>query len=137
MAHEKLLKMLEKAIKIEDKAVELYGETTLMIENVAVKLLIESMRMDSAKHARIYRTIKRVLEETPYSLKDFHVERWVDKLVAKRELAEHIKAEEDMIALLEETIPKIEQKTIKALLEHVLEDEKRHHAMLKKDILNV
>ncbi len=128
--HKELLEMIERAIKIEKKAVELYQETAKTVDNAAVKLLIDELGMDSGKHAKMYQTIERVLREQPYSFKDFHEEKWTDKLVAKRDLNEHIEVEKNMIEILEEQIKIVKQPTIKAILEHILEDEKRHHKTL-------
>ena len=132
--HKELLELIARAIKIEKKAVELYQETAKTVDNAAVKLLIDELGMDSGKHAKMYQTIERVLKEQPYSFKDFHEEKWTDKLVAKRDLAEHIEVEKHMIEILEEQIKVVTQPTIKAILEHILEDEKRHHKILMQVI---
>ena len=132
--HKELLEMIERAIEIEKKAVELYQETAKTVDNAAVKLLIDELGMDSGKHAKMYQTIERVLKEQPYSFKDFHEEKWTDKLVAKRDLAQHIEVEKNMIEILEEQIKVVTQPTIKAILEHILEDEKRHHKILMQVI---
>jgi rubrerythrin len=132
--HKELLDFVERAIKIEKQAVELYEDTAKTIDNAAVKLIIEELGMDSNKHAKMYQTIERVLKKQPYSFKDFHEEKWTDKLVAKRDLSKHIKIEERMIELLEEHLKIVKQPTIKAILEHVLEDEQRHHKILMQVI---
>lgn len=132
--HKELLEMITRAIKIEERAVELYKKTAETVDNAAVKLLIDELGMDSGKHAKMYRTIERVLKEQPYSFKDFHEEKWTDKLVAKRDLKEHIEVEKLMIELLQEQIKIAEQPTVKAILEHILEDEKRHHKILMQVI---
>jgi rubrerythrin len=135
MPHEKLLEMIARQIAVEDKAVEIYRETLKTTDNAAIKLLFDGMAMDSGKHAKMYRTIENVLKKQPYSFKDFHEDRWTDKLVAKRELEKHIKMEEEMIELLKQELTMVEQKTIKAILEHILQDELRHHKTLK-DVIN-
>ena len=73
--HKELLEMIARAIKIEDTAVELYKKTAETVENAAIKLIINELGMDSAKHAKMYRTVERVLKEQPYSFKDFHEEK--------------------------------------------------------------
>lgn len=132
--HKELLEMIERAIKIEKEAVELYKKTAETVENAAVKLMIDELGMDSGKHAKMYQTIERVLKEQPYSFKDFHEEKWTDKLVAKRDLSQHIEVEKLMIEILNEQIKIVKQPTIKAILEHILEDEKRHHKILMQVI---
>lgn len=132
--HEELLKMIARQIKVENQAVELYQKTAKTVENAAVKLIIDELGMDSGKHAKMYETIERVLKKQPYSFKDFHEEKWTDKLVAKRDLKQHIDIEAKMIELLQEEIQMVQQPTIKAILEHILEDEKRHHKVLMQII---
>lgn len=132
--HKELLEMISRAIKIEEKAVKLYKKTAETVSNAAVKLLIDELGMDSGKHAKMYRTVERVLKETPYSFRDFDESRWIDKEVAKRDLKEHIEVERKMIELLEEQIKSVEQPTIKAIFEHILEDERRHHKILMQVI---
>ncbi|MFW9984581.1 MAG: ferritin family protein [Candidatus Odinarchaeota archaeon] len=132
--HKEILEMISRAIKIEEKAVELYKKTAETLSNAAVKLLIEELGMDSGKHARMYRTVERVLKETPYSFRDFDESRWIDKEVAKRDLKEHIEVERKMIELLEDQIKIVKQPTVKAIFEHILEDERRHHKVLMQVI---
>jgi rubrerythrin len=132
--HKELLDMISRAIKIEAKAIELYERTAKTVTNAAVRLLIEELGMDSAKHKKMYQTVERVLKETPYSFKDFDESRWIDKEVAKRDLKEHIEVEKHMIELLEGQIKNVKQPTIKAIFEHIYEDEQRHHKILMKVI---
>jgi rubrerythrin len=132
--HKELLEMIERAIKVEKQAVKLYKETANTVDNAAVKLIIDELGMDSGKHAKMYQTIERVLRKQPYSFKDFHEEKWTDKLVAKRDLSKHIEIEKQMIELLQEQIKIVKQPTIKAILEHILEDEHRHHKILMQVI---
>ncbi len=132
--HKEILEMISRAIKIEEKAVELYKKTAETLSNAAVKLLIEELGMDSGKHARMYRTVERVLKETPYSFRDFDESRWIDKEVAKRDLKEHIEVERKMIELLKDQIKIVKQPTVKAIFEHILEDERRHHKVLMQVI---
>ncbi len=132
--HKELLEMIARAIKVEKKAVELYKKTANTVNNAAVKLLIDELGMDSGKHAKMYQTIERVLKEQPYSFKDFHEERWTDKLVAKRDLSQHIEVEKRMIEILNEQLKFVKQPTVKVILEHILEDEKRHHKILMQVI---
>lgn len=132
--HKELLEMIARAIKIEKEAVKLYKETANTIDNAAVMLLIDELGMDSGKHAKMYETIERVLKKQPYSFRDFHEEKWTDKLVAKRDLKKHIEIEKHMMEILEEQIKTVKQPTIKTILEHILEDEKRHHKILMQVI---
>lgn len=128
--HKELLDMVTRAMKIEARAIELYEKTAKTLTNAAVKLLIEELGMDSAKHLKMYQTVERVLKETPYSFKDFDEQRWIDKEVAKRDLKQHIEVENQMIELLKEQIKNVKQPTIKAIFEHIYEDELRHHKIL-------
>ena len=54
--HKELLEFIERAIKIEKKAIKLYADTAKEIDNAAVKLIIEELGMDSNMQ-KVYRLL--------------------------------------------------------------------------------
>ncbi|MFQ5831985.1 MAG: ferritin family protein [Candidatus Thorarchaeota archaeon] len=131
MDREELTKILDYQIEIEEKAIQAYEEAMEMIGNFAFKLVFEELLMDSRKHKRIFEVIKQTLTIPP-SEWDLAVSRRIGEYISPIELEEHIKLEEDMINTLKKQIKTMKDETIKRLLEHVLEDENRHHSVLKK-----
>ncbi|MFW9800113.1 MAG: ferritin family protein [Candidatus Thorarchaeota archaeon] len=131
MDRDELTKMLEHQIGIEEKAIKAYEDAMDMIGNFAFRLVFEELLMDSKKHKRIFEVIKESLT-IPASEWDLAMSQRIGKYVSPIELERHIKLEEGMINTLKKQIKTIKDETIRRLLEHVLEDENRHHSVLKK-----
>ena len=91
-----------------------------------MRYLIEAIAIDSNKHALLLNAIiARLMSKTPF----------IDE--AKRDelgnnIKEHISLEGKAIKTYGELIPQTEDPGTKQVLEYILEDEKRHHELLKK-----
>ena len=133
MDRENLVEMFERQIEVEEKAIKAYEDAMEMIGNFAFRLVFEELLMDSRKHKRIFEVLKQNLTLPP-SEWDLAVSQRIGKYVSPIELEKHIKLEEGMIELLKKNVKTIKDETIRRLLEHVLEDENRHHSVLKKFI---
>jgi rubrerythrin len=131
MDRDKLVKMFERQIEIEEKAIEAYKDAMEMIGNFAFRLIFEELLMDSTKHKRIFEVLKQNIIRPP-SEWDLAVSQKIGEYVSPIELEKHIKLEEGMIELIEKNVKTMDNETVKRLLEHVLEDEHRHHSVLKK-----
>jgi rubrerythrin len=131
MDRDKLVKLFEAQIEIEEKAIKAYEDAMEMISNFAFKLVFEELLMDSRKHKRIFEVLKQNLALPPSDW-DLAVSQKIGEYVSPNELEKHIKLEEGMIDVLKKQTKTVEDETIRRLLEHVLEDENRHHSVLKK-----
>jgi rubrerythrin len=131
MDRDKLIKLFEAQIEIEEKAIKAYEDAMEMIDNFAFKLIFEELLMDSRKHKRIFEVLKENLTLPPSDW-DLAVSRKIGEYVSPIELEKHIKLEEGMIEVLKKQTKTVEDSTIRRVLEHVLEDENRHHSVLKK-----
>jgi len=131
MDRDKLAKMFESQIEIEEKAIKAYEDAKAMIGNFAFKLIFEELMMDSKKHKRIFEVLKQNLTLPP-SEWDLAMSQRIGEYISPIELEKHIKLEEGMIEVLKKNIKTVKDETIRRLLEHVLEDENRHHSVLKK-----
>lgn len=131
MDRDKLVKLFEAQIEIEEKAIKAYEDAMEMISNFAFKLVFEELLMDSRKHKRIFEVLKQNLALPPSDW-DLAVSQKIGEFVSPNELEKHIKLEEGMIDVLKKQTKTVEDETIRRLLEHVLEDENRHHSVLKK-----
>lgn len=87
------------------------------------------MRLDSQKHAGIL----EVLSEVPsaQTLWERRLESYVDPFVVRRELENHMKSEDEVLRHVEEEIKGTDDDALKMLLQHVAEDEKKHHKILE------
>jgi len=108
----------EKAIvrSVEDSLEEL--------GNYAVEAALNGISLDSMKHAMLYGSALAILTETRLPLDE-------GQLDMQRELVErHIAMEEEVIAQLEDMIPKVENEKVSFILETIIADERRHHRVL-------
>ncbi|MHA2378526.1 MAG: ferritin family protein [Candidatus Thorarchaeota archaeon] len=131
MDRDELTKELEHQIEVEDEAIKAYEDAMGMVGNFAFKLIFEELLMDSRKHKRIFEAIKESLA-APQSEWDLAMSRRIGEYISPIKLEQHIKLEEDMIDTLKKQVKTLRDGTIRRLLEHVLEDENRHHSVLKK-----
>jgi bacterioferritin (cytochrome b1) len=95
------------------------------IKNPPVKGVLKGISLDSVKHAELYSAAVTLLTNVSQALKQ-------ENLDAQRALVEkHIQMEAELIKKIEKIMPTIENKKVTFLLNAILADERRHHAMLK------
>jgi len=122
---EKLIGFMKKQIENENAIVESVTEGTKSIKNPPVKAVLRGISLDSTKHAELYSSAITLLSTASQAMTQ-------DNLDEQREIVEkHIKLEADLIKKLEKELPTIENKKVVFLLNSILMDERRHHAMLK------
>ena len=124
-SEKELVEFIRRQITIEKEIVDSLNKGVADINNPAVKGVLKGISLDSMKHAELYCAALTLLTKTSQALKQ-------EDLDAQRALVEkHIQLEADLIKKISEMMPKIENSKVKFLLESILTDEKRHHAMLK------
>lgn len=117
---------INEQIKIENEIVNSLNTALTEIENPAVKGVLKGISLDSEKHMELYSSAIKLLTSISQALTQ-------DQLDKQRELVEkHILVEVELIEKISQMIPKIEIEKVKLLLNAILSDEKRHHALLKK-----
>jgi len=120
--------LIKKEKLSEESMVKTVEALEQKVHNEAAKLLLAELRFDSAKHAQICELILKVLEKAkPERLWDARIESYVDMQVVKKELERHIKLEDSMMKDVEKIIATTKDEAIKLLLNHIVEDEKKHH----------
>lgn len=120
-----LIDFIKRQIVIEKEIVDSLNKGIVNINNPPVKGVLKGISLDSMKHAELYSAALTLLTKVSQALKQ-------EDLDAQRELVEkHIKLEAELIKKIEDELPKIDDAKVKFLLESILTDEKRHHAMLK------
>jgi rubrerythrin len=78
------------------------------------------------KHAEMYSAALELLTKVPQAITQKQLERQ-RKLIEK-----HIKMEANLIRRISEELPSVRDEKIKLLLNAILNDERRHHELLKK-----
>jgi rubrerythrin len=126
MEKDKLKTFLREQIELEEKIIKKAKASVKNTKNELVRYLIEAIAIDSNKHALLINAILARLEsKTP-----FIDEKKRDQL--GNDIMEHISLEAHAIKTYEELIPKTEDPGSKQVLEYILDDEKRHHHLLKR-----
>lgn len=129
---DKIVQLIKKQIEIEKINVKQVGETEKKVDNAAARLFLKVIGLDSKKHADILNGMLEVLQGIPPSktLWEHRIETYIDPFVVKKELDSHMKREAEMIAHVEEEIKQTRDEGLKLLLQHIAEDERKHHKIL-------
>jgi len=120
-----LIDFLKNQIVIEKEIVASLEKALVDMKNPAVKGVLKGISLDSVKHAELYSSAIVLLTHASTALTQ-------ENLDEQRVLVEkHIEIEAKLIKQLEVIMPTIENKKVEFLLKAILNDECRHHAMLK------
>lgn len=85
--------LIKEQIKLEKETAEKFSILEQRVDSVAARLLIREMYLDTKKHAEILEAALEVIGG-PKSFWDYTIHIDADKRAVKKELEEHIKAEE-------------------------------------------
>ena len=120
-----LLDFIKRQIIIEKEIVDSLNKGITNIKNPPVKGVLKGISLDSVKHAELYSAAVSLLTGVSQALKQ-------ENLDEQRALFEkHIRMEAELIKKLEKIMPTIENNKVQFLLDSILADERRHHALLK------
>jgi len=122
---DELTDFLKKQIEVENEIVRSLNKSLGDIQNPTVKGVLKGISLDSVKHAEMYASAITLITNVSQALTQEHLDN-------QRELVErHIKMEAELIKKIEKILPNVENRKVKLLLNAILEDEKRHHGLLK------
>jgi rubrerythrin len=120
-----LVEFIKTQIEIEKEIVSSLNKGLSGIRNPPVKGVLKGISLDSVKHAELYASALSLLTKSSQALTQ-------ENLDAQRTLVEkHIELEAKLIKKIEMITPTIENNKVKFLIESILNDERRHHALLK------
>lgn len=121
---DELEKLLREWIKIEEDAINKLSEKEKLSKNVVANLLLHEIIIDSTSHINMLEAIIDVINGK--------VDTKATIEVSLEEIRDHIRMEEKALDFAKKTIEKINNKAVKLLLQHIIEDEERHHEILEK-----
>ena len=127
----KLIEVLKTQIRLERKAAKACVEKEKMLENPVAKSLLHEIRLDSLKHAIILQSLADALQKRPLDLWSYGIKKYVDSLAVRKALEEHVAIERTMLEYTESILRQVEDEGARVILQHILEDEKKHHQALK------
>ena len=122
---DELGKFLKGMVKAEEEIVRSVESAVGDLKNFAVRSVLRGISYDSLKHAEMYRSAGELLSESRPALDEGQLD------VQMALVARHITMEERVIARLEEMIPRVENEKVSFILNTIIEDERRHHRVLK------
>jgi rubrerythrin len=130
-SEDELVSFLKKQIGIEHEIVNSLNKSLVEIGNPTVKGVLKGISLDSVKHAEMYDAAVKLLTSVSQALTQENLDKQ-RKLVEK-----HIEMEAELIQKIGKVLPTVQNKKVKLLLSAILEDERRHHSILKEvlDIL--
>jgi rubrerythrin len=125
-SNEQLINFLNKQIRIEHQIVSSLNKSLTDIGNPTIKGVLKGISLDSVKHAEMYDSAVKLLTSVPQALTQENLDE------QKRLVERHIELEAELIEKISNTLPTVENKKVKLLLNAILVDEKRHHELLKE-----
>jgi len=139
-----LVNMIQAQIKLEEDTTRRVRELEEATGNLAAKLLLAEMRLDTEKHAKILQTmldlmkqrevgmpIKTHLDAATIKLWDAKIDSYVETVVVKKMLEDHVKVETEMLKHVEKEMKKTDDEALKLLFKHIADDEKKHHEIME------
>jgi len=123
---DELERFLKGMVKAEEEIVRSVESAVGDLKNFAVRSVLRGISYDSLKHAELYRSAGELLSEPRPALDEGQLD--VQRTLVER----HIAMEERVIARLEEMIPGVEDEKVSFILNSIIEDERRHHKVLKR-----
>lgn len=116
---------VERYIGVEEQTIASADTLMATCASPLVRQMMKLIRMDSEKHREILGTIKSILEGTVVVTPEEMAQ--VDKLVK-----DHLAIENESIILARVALDNTRHFAIRHLLQHLLEDERRHVAMTEQ-----
>ncbi|MEM3377756.1 MAG: ferritin-like domain-containing protein [Candidatus Bathyarchaeia archaeon] len=121
----KLVEFIKAQIVVEKEIVDSLNKGVIDIKNPAVASVLKGIAFDSMKHADLYTSALTFLTSISQALTQ-------ENLDEQRALVEkHIRLEAELIKKIERILSSVKDSKVRFLLESILVDEKRHHALLK------
>jgi len=121
-----LVEFLKEQVKVENKIVDSLNKSLPEIDNPTVKGVLKGVSLDSVKHAEMYASAVRLMTTVSKALTQENLDK------QKNLVERHIQMEADLIKKISKVLPTVKDNKVKLLLSAILEDEKRHHGLLKQ-----
>ncbi|MEM3731783.1 MAG: ferritin-like domain-containing protein [Candidatus Bathyarchaeia archaeon] len=116
---------MKSQIKIENEIVDSLNSALKEVKNPPVKGVLKGISLDSVKHAEMYAAAIELLTGVSQALTQENLDK------QKAHVEKHIRMEAELIKKISSVLPTVENEKVKLLLNAVLDDEKRHHELLK------
>ncbi len=118
-------------INLEKEIVEAAESSIKDVKNELVRELILAIALDSKKHAGMLNALLTITS----SVQPFIEEEKLDEL--SENIEKHIELEAKAIETYKEILPELENDQEKIVIQAILSDELRHHALLKRILTSI
>lgn len=117
-------RLLEAQYELEKRVAEMLSRTVEDTENSILRLYLNRLVLDSLKHADMIQALMDLRKGVALSIS--HRE------LMEESLEGHIAREEEMLRRLDGIISQVHEPKTKSFLQHIADDEKRHHKILNE-----
>jgi len=118
--------MIEKRVRNEQEAAKLLYESTKKTNNTVISLFLYQLALDSEKHEHMLKAILSLMD-SPSSVLTFGESEEFQKSIQKHQEMEH-----EMLENFKKIVDLTEDKRVRFILQNIISDEKRHHAIIKR-----
>jgi len=118
--------MIEEQIENERNATGLLYDSAKKTDNMVIRLLLYQLGLDSVKHEHMLKTILQLLESP--SKEQFKSESEEFRRVVEK----HVEIERKMLENFERIVDVTEDNRMRFILQDIISDEKKHHAIIKR-----
>lgn len=123
---QEFMKMIEEQIENEKKVVKLLQESMKKTDNTVIQLQLHQLALDSMKHEKMLGAILQLLEFPSKELSKFEGEEF------RKAIEKHVEVERKMLEDFEKIVDKTDDNRMRFILQNIIGDEKRHHAIMKR-----
>ncbi len=124
-----VIDLLKEQKKLELHHVEVLSESIKDLKQPMARVIIEAIIQDSKKHAAIAQALIDVgAGEEPMRM-DVDMGPAVN---LHQNIKQHVRVEQNMIEMLGEILAMVKDDRVKTFIDYWVEEEKRHHKMLKE-----
>lgn len=117
--------MIEEQIENERKATALLYDSAKKTGNTVIRLMLYQLAVDSMKHGHMLNTILRLLESPSKEVRS-------ESEHFRRVLEKHVEIERKMLVDFERIFDVTEDSRIRFIIQNIIADEKRHHAIARR-----
>ena len=131
-SRKELIELIREQAEIEKASVEKLAETERKVGTRAARLLLVEMRSDSQEHVAILEAVLETLygAQSSKSLWEQAFSGFADPIIVNREIENHKAMSGSMTAHIEKEMSKTDDETVRTVLQHLAEDERRHNEIL-------
>jgi len=118
--------MIERQIENEKRAVKFLQSSMKKTDNTVIQLMLKKLALDSTKHEIMLTTILQLLRSSPEEQFRYEGEEF------RRVIEKHVEIERRMLEDFERIVDRTQDNRIRFILQDIISDEKKHHAIMKR-----